>query len=203
MDSNLSTYKLKVAVKELGILSKLKHKNVIPLICGYYIERDTVMIAMPEMKGDLKSEIRRPVNYWSFKKKVGIMCEILDGLTYVHQEGIVHRDIKPDNILIGHHGEIMIADFGQTRELGSSRPDEVERLAVIPYKAPELVFRELGIKANCKENGDVRNSKGQDVFASGCIFGELITGGVLFDVQTNKAFFEGWVDYVWYALSGN
>jgi serine/threonine-protein kinase len=94
--------------------------------------------------------------------------QLAETLEYVHQQGVVHRDLKPDNILIGPDGRVTLTDFGIALRLASRRLtfSHLSNAAGTPdYMAPEQVRG---------ERGDART----DVYALGCVLYELLTGVV-------------------------
>ena len=97
-----------------------------------------------------------------------IMHEILQGIAHIHKNGFFHRDMKLENVLVNDDGDIVkIADFGLAREI-RSKPPYTDYVSTRWYRAPELLLRSTNY------NSPV------DIFASGCIFAELILGRPLF-----------------------
>ena len=86
--------------------------------------------------------------------------QILEGLVYLHSEGVIHLDIKPGNILVSNTGEIKLADFGISKKLKSKKSNDS---ACSPwYSAPE-VFESNGVLAS-------------DIWSLGCTVIELLSG---------------------------
>ena len=99
---------------------------------------------------------------------VSMGIQLADTLAYVHQQGVVHRDLKPDNILIGPGGRVTLTDFGIALRLASRRltfSHLTNAVGTPDYMAPEQVRG---------ERGDART----DVYALGCVVYELLTGVV-------------------------
>jgi glycogen synthase kinase 3 beta len=97
--------------------------------------------------------------------------QILKGLVFVHDLGVVHRDLKPENVLMNEEGVVKICDFGSAKiidKAGKNTPYIVSRF----YRAPELI---LGISTY---------GSPIDIWATGCIFAELITQKPLFPGKT-------------------
>ena len=68
-----------------------------------------------------------------------ILRKTLEGLHYLHSRGIVHRDIKSDNILINMQGDIKIADFGYATQLNKQKRGTVSQVGTVCWMAPELI----------------------------------------------------------------
>lgn len=149
------------AIRELEFLRELHHPNVVDLqdvfieeknlclVLGYYeidlemIVKDRSLILKP---GDIKA--------W--------MMMLLRGLEHCHQRGILHRDIKPNNLLVGSDGQMKLADFGLTRSYGYQMQPMTSQVVTRWYRAPELLF------------GAKYYTAAVDVWAAGCIFAELM-----------------------------
>jgi len=96
-----------------------------------------------------------------------ILYQLLSGLSYCHLLKILHRDIKPQNILMDNNENIKIIDFGLARTYESIRPFTIEVVSLW-YRAPEILL------------GQTEYTAKVDVWAVGCIFGELLFNKVLF-----------------------
>lgn len=101
---------------------------------------------------------------------IDVMLQLTEGVSYVHEHGILHRDLKPDNLFYLSDGSIKIADFGIAMKIGES--DESDGVAgTIYYCAPETL---VGQKPNVTS----------DIYSMGVIFFELLTGTVPFEGET-------------------
>ena len=116
-------------------------------------------------------------------RKLDIAIDLLDGLHYAHQRGVIHRDIKPSNIRVANDGRVKIMDFGIARLMSADATDAAAIVGTPNYMAPEQIT-----------NG--RISAATDVFAVGCLVYELLTyqrpfeadsmHGVLYRVLTSE-----------------
>ena len=98
-----------------------------------------------------------------------IVFQILRALQHLHSAGTMHRDVKPENILISKHKVVKLCDFGFARQTHSCDSFQyTDYVSTRWYRAPELLV------------GDAQYSQSVDVWAVGCIFAELTTGLPLF-----------------------
>jgi serine/threonine protein kinase/Tfp pilus assembly protein PilF len=156
---------------ELKLARKISHKNVCRMF-HLSEEEGTTYITMEYVSGeDLKSFIRRTEKLTS-GKAISIAMQICDGLSEAHKLGVVHRDLKPQNIMIDREGNAKIMDFGIARTLkGSGITGEGVVIGTPDYMSPEQV--------DAKEI-DQRS----DIYSLGVILFEMTTGQVPFAGDT-------------------
>ncbi|VAH18842.1 unnamed protein product [Triticum turgidum subsp. durum] len=87
---------------------------------------------------------------------------MLKGLAFCHKKWVLHRDMKPNNLLIGAEGQLKLGDFGLARIFGSPERNFTHQVFARWYRAPELLF------------GTKQYGSAVDVWAAGCIFAELL-----------------------------
>lgn len=156
---------------ELKLTRKISHQNV----CRMYDivnERGVYFITMEYVAGeDLKSTILR-LGQVSVGKTLSIAKQICKGLAEAHRLGVVHRDLKPHNIIIDRQGEVRVMDFGIAQSRKTAGITEAGVLVGTPeYMSPE--------QAAAKEL-DSRS----DIYSLGVIMFELLTGTVPFKAET-------------------
>jgi serine/threonine protein kinase len=128
---------------EINILKMLRHPSIVKMLENFDVSKHHLIVMELCPGGDLLNYVRkrRKLNekYAKF-----VFKQIMEGLAYLHLTGIVHRDIKLDNILLDGHGNIKIGDFGVSRKTVEG---EIlfEQCGTPAYIAPEIV-RELGYK---------------------------------------------------------
>ena len=156
---------------ELRLARKIRHKNV----CGMFDlgeEKGTHYITMEFIPGeDLRSSIRR-FGQLPIGKSISIAKQICEGLAEAHRLGVVHRDLKSNNIMIDKEGNVRIMDFGIARSLEAKGITGAGVMIGTPeYMSPEQV--------DGKEV-DQRS----DIYSLGVILYEMVTGRVPFEGDT-------------------
>jgi len=156
---------------ELKFARKIRHKNV----CQMYDlskEEESYYITMEYVRGDdLKGMIRR-MGGFSAAQAITIAKQVCNGLTEAHKVGVVHRDLKPQNIMIDQDGNARIMDFGIARSLkGKGITGAGVMIGTPDYMSPEQV--------EGKET-DQRS----DIYSLGVILFEMVTGQTPFQGDT-------------------
>lgn len=152
--------KLKECLKrEIAILFKVRHPNIVELKDSIETE-DTVYIIMELCAGGMLTEWNK--THKNLNEKLAILKQIVEGLHHLHSIGFVHRDIKPQNILLDRSGCVKIADFGFACEF--LQGSMMDTLCGSPmYMAPEILLQK-------KYDNKV------DVWSIGILSYELLTG---------------------------
>jgi serine/threonine protein kinase/Tfp pilus assembly protein PilF len=156
---------------ELKLARKIAHRHV----CRMYDlneEEETPYITMEYVKGeDLKSSIRKKGRL-SEKLAVAIAKQVCEGMAEAHALGVVHRDLKPQNIMIDEKGNAKVMDFGIARSIEAAGVTQTGVMIGTPdYMSPEQAEG---------EEADQRS----DIYALGVILYEMVTGGVPFKGDT-------------------
>ena len=159
--------------REARAASALNHQNIITI---YEIDEfgGKCFISMEFVEGkSIKGLIgQEPI---SVKKALNIVMQVAEGLKAAHEKGIVHRDLKSDNIMLTPDGKVKIADFGLAELKGApSLTSQVSIMGTLPYASPEQL---QGITA------DERT----DVFSFGVVLYEMITGRLPFWSEYEQA----------------
>ncbi|XP_005061938.1 PREDICTED: serine/threonine-protein kinase 32A [Ficedula albicollis] len=122
--------------KELQIMQGLEHPFLVNLWYSFQDEEDMFMVVDLLLGGDLRYHLQRDVRFPEGAVKLFI-CELVLALDYLQSRHIIHRDIKPDNILLDEHGHVHITDFNIATTL--TRDSPVTTIAgTKPYMAPEM-----------------------------------------------------------------
>lgn len=155
-----------VKLREVQSLKKLNHPNIVKLkeVIRENDELFFVFEFLDKNVYELTKEQKKFLPEASIRK---YSYQIVAGLAYMHKHGFFHRDMKPENLLIGADDNCKIADFGLAREV-RSRPPYTDYVSTRWYRAPEVLLRSV------KYNSPI------DMWAVGCIMAELYTFRPLF-----------------------
>ncbi|EFJ41956.1 cyclin dependent kinase [Volvox carteri f. nagariensis] len=163
------------SIREINILLNLHHPNIVnvsEVVMGSRL--DQIYMVMEFMDHDLKSlmndksQMTRPFSVAEVKC---LMLQLLGGIEYLHENWVIHRDLKTSNILYNNRGELKICDFGLARQFGSPLRAYTQPVVTLWYRPPELLL------------GEPLYSTAVDMWSIGCIMAELLTGKPLFDGQ--------------------
>ncbi|KAL7064852.1 hypothetical protein AAHC03_05415 [Spirometra sp. Aus1] len=162
--------------RELKMLSLLRHDNVVSLIdvvkTDSYSSFDEVYLLFELMQTDLHKIIVSPQPLSSDHVKI-FLYQILRGLRYLHSAGIIHRDIKPGNMLVNSNCLLKICDFGLARMDDPKNQAQLTQEVVTQYyRSPELLMEAS------------RYSYGVDIWSVGCTFAELLSRRILFPAHS-------------------
>jgi cyclin-dependent kinase len=96
------------------------------------------------------------------------LYQLLTGVAYCHHHRVLHRDLKPQNLLINREGELKLADFGLARAFGIPVRSYTHEVVTLWYRAPDVLL------------GSRKYSTPVDIWSIGCIFAEMVNGAPLF-----------------------
>jgi len=163
--------------REIQLAARLQHPHVVPLLSAN-ASGDLLWYVMPYIEGEsLRAKLARgelPV-----PEAVRLLREITDALAYAHEQGVVHRDIKPDNVMVSR-GHALVTDFGVAKAVsesgsGSSLTSLGVALGTPAYMAPE--------QASADPNVDHR----ADLYALGAVGYEMLVGRPPFSAGSPQA----------------
>jgi serine/threonine protein kinase len=115
-------------VEEAQVTAQLEHPNIIPIYELNVNELDKPYYTMKLIRGDSLREVLRLLataspmfqSRYPLGELLTIFQKVCDAISYAHSKGVVHRDLKPDNIMLGGYGEVVVMDWGLAKTLGHS-----------------------------------------------------------------------------------
>ncbi|CAG8720342.1 16830_t:CDS:2 [Gigaspora margarita] len=143
------------SLREVHTLLLAKHPNIVNV-------REIVVGDALKQYHDLKSLMEDMQSPFLQSEVKTIMLQLLSAVAMLHDNWIIHRDLKTSNLLLNNRGQIKVADFGLARKYGSPLGPMTELVVTLWYRAPELL---LGAK---------KYSTAVDMWSVGCILGELV-----------------------------
>jgi hypothetical protein len=157
-------------MREYSLIAKLSHPNIIR-IHERGFAADFAYIAMDYYpRGDLRQRIRGPM---AARTALDYLYQIADGLGAAHSQGIVHRDIKPGNILFRDDATLAVTDFGIAKDLVSNQRLTQEKvlLGTVHYMSPEQINgTEVGLQS--------------DLYSLGAVLFHMLTGAPPYRAET-------------------
>lgn len=197
-------------VEEAQATAQLQHPSIVPVHELGTLEDGRVYFTMKEVRGRTLSEVITEVcdpgkplgepsaSGWTFRRLVSALHQASQAVAYAHERGVVHRDLKPDNIMVGDHGEVQVMDWGLAKVAGNvdlpavhgdsdvvvtdrSRDDAARTRAgtvagTPAYMAPEQARGDL-------DRIDART----DVYALGAVLYEVLSGRPPYDGPHGEA----------------
>ncbi|KAL8052719.1 hypothetical protein ABFX02_05G024000 [Erythranthe guttata] len=161
------------ALREINILLSFDHPSIVDVkevVVGSSL--DSIFMVMEYMEHDLKALMESMKQPFSQSEVKCLMLQLLRGVKYLHDNWVLHRDLKTSNLLLNNRGELKICDFGLARQYGSPLKPYTHLVVTLWYRAPELL---LGAK---------QYSTAIDMWSLGCIMGELLSKAPLFNGKT-------------------
>ncbi|PAA84469.1 hypothetical protein BOX15_Mlig001509g6, partial [Macrostomum lignano] len=152
------------ALRELCLLKELKHKNVVRLQDVLHSDHKLTMV-FEFCDQDLKKYFDSCNGEVEADLVKSFFHQLLKGLEYCHKNSVLHRDLKPQNLLINKNGELKLADFGLARAYGIPVRCYSAEVVTLWYRPPDILF------------GAKLYSTSVDTWSAGCIFAELSNAG--------------------------
>eukprot|EP00095_Tigriopus_kingsejongensis_P004649 maker-scaffold29_size597861-snap-gene-4.35 protein:Tk04649 transcript:maker-scaffold29_size597861-snap-gene-4.35-mRNA-1 annotation:"cell division protein kinase 2" len=166
------------AIREISLLKELEHPNVVQLLDVVYSDEKLYMV-FEYLNMDLKKHMDESENIPKQASDVGCvglppnlvksyMRQLLAGIAYCHSHRVLHRDLKPQNLLIDNNGNIKLADFGLARAFSVPVRTYTHEVVTLWYRSPEILL------------GEKSYSTAVDIWSLGCIFAEMLNNSALF-----------------------
>eukprot|EP00759_Apiculatamorpha_spiralis_P037682 PhF_6_TR37474/c2_g1_i2/m.55191 len=151
----------KTITKEVGALKKYRHQNIVgyrtAAVAGQYL-----FIVMEYVSGGSLYSVLQHFQVFPMLSVQRYIRDVLRGLCYLHSRDLVHRDVKPQNVLLTSEGECKLSDFGTVANIAKLGDEAIQGTPL--YMAPEAI------------RGDVTAGKSADVWSVGIMFIQLLSG---------------------------
>ncbi|CRG93209.1 cdc2-related protein kinase 1, putative [Plasmodium gallinaceum] len=158
------------SLREINILLQLEHENILSIkevVIGKNL--NDIYLVMEYIEHELKILLDNKSPSFTISELKCLLKQLLSGINYLHTNWVMHRDLKPTNLLYSNRGILKICDFGMSRKFGHITIHNLTKNVVtLWYRAPELLLGE-----KCYTNKI-------DIWSVGCIFAEMILKKPLF-----------------------
>ncbi|KAK4291343.1 hypothetical protein Pmani_035820 [Petrolisthes manimaculis] len=159
------------AIREVSLLKELKHANIVTLHDIVHTDKSLTLV-FEYLDRDLKQYMDECGAQLSMNNVKIFLFQLLRGLAYCHQRRVLHRDLKPQNLLINDLGELKLADFGLARAKSVPTKTYSNEVVTLWYRPPDVLL------------GSTEYSTQIDMWGVGCIMYEMISGRPLFPGAT-------------------
>ncbi|KAH3671023.1 hypothetical protein OGAPHI_000734 [Ogataea philodendri] len=165
------------AIREISIMKELRHENIITLYDVIHTENKLTLVFEY-----LDKDLKRYMDSNGYNKSGALephvvksfMFQLLRGIMFCHDNRVLHRDLKPQNLLISSKGELKLGDFGLARAYGIPVNTFSNEVVTLWYRAPDVLL------------GSRSYSTSIDMWSAGCIMAEMYTGKPLFPGSSNE-----------------
>ncbi|XP_077829053.1 cyclin-dependent kinase 3 isoform X5 [Macaca mulatta] len=144
------------AIREISLLKELKHPNIVQLLDVVHNERKLYLVFE-----FLSQDLKKYMDSTPDSELPLHLIKLLQGVSFCHSHRVIHRDLKPQNLLINELGAIKLADFGLARAFGVPLRTYTHEVVTLWYRAPEILL------------GSKFYTTAVDIWSIGCIFAEM------------------------------
>ncbi len=179
-------------VEEIRTVGRLEHPNIVPIHDVGVDELGRYFFVMKYVEGETLEAIVRKLadgdpethRKYTFERRVEIFIDVLQALSYAHASGVVHRDVKPANVMVGRYGEVVLMDWGIAKPIAAERDlargadatlgDESDRGRMFMTHVGALIGTPAYMSPE-QARGDVDLDPRSDLYSACVLFHELVT----------------------------
>lgn len=166
--------------REIQLAAQLQHPHIVPLHSAG-VQGELLYFTMPYVVGESLRQAVKNGRQFTIREVVGVLHDVADALAYAHAHGVIHRDIKPGNVLqSGSHA--MVTDFGVAKAIAGAAP-----MATVGSTTSGMAIGTPAYMAPEQLAGDPAADHRIDVYALGLLGYELLTGDVPFKAASPQA----------------
>jgi serine/threonine protein kinase len=155
------------AIREVALLKELPHPNIVRLQ-DVFCRPGTLILVFDFLENDLKKHMRAQHCRLTPIAVKNFLYQLCRGIEFCHANRVIHRDLKPQNLLVDSRLRLQIADFGLARAFVVPVPKYTHEVVTVWYRPPEILL------------GSGAYSIPVDIWSIGCIFAEMATGAPVF-----------------------
>ena len=149
--------------QEALLVAKVRHPNVAQVYDFDRLPDGQFLLAMEYVPGETVAQHLKRGGPFPLPEAIQVLRSVADGLNHVHWIGILHGDLKPQNIMLGAGGDVKLLDFGVAHEMAQLAPVDAFRPGTLAYMSPDQLL------------GDALGPA-SDIYALGVVFYEMLTG---------------------------
>lgn len=161
------------AIREISLMKELHHENILALYDVVHTGENLVIVS-EYMDKDLKRFMDDRGGALDLPTLKFFAYQMLRGIAYCHENSILHRDLKPQNLLISRDGDLKLADFGLARAFNIPINTFSNEVVTLWYRPPDVLL------------GSRSYDTSLDLWSAGCIIAEMYTGRPLFSGNANN-----------------
>jgi len=155
------------AIREIALLKELQHPNIVRIHDVIHTNKKLILV-FEFIDYDLKKFLQSFDKGIDIKVVKSLLYQLVRGIAHCHQMRVLHRDLKPQNLLVSKEGVLKLADFGLARAFGIPVKNYTNEVVTLWYRAPDILL------------GSKNYSTSIDIWSIGCIFVEMLNLKPLF-----------------------
>jgi len=155
------------AIREIALLKELQHPNVVRIHDVIHTNKKLILV-FEYVDYDLKKFLHNFDKGIDPKIGKSLLYQLVRGVAHCHQQKVLHRDLKPQNLLVSQEGILKLGDFGLARAFGIPVKNYTNEVVTLWYRAPDILL------------GSKNYSTSVDIWSIGCIFVEMLNQKPLF-----------------------